>query len=270
MRVPDKRRAGRVRLAAALALWAAFTPAPCLAAEYLPIPGGAFLGVLPAPGQDGAEPVAAFRMREMPVTREEFHAFLLAHPEWRRDRVARVFADSGYLSDWASPVGPGDPGDARRPVTRVSWFAARAFCQSEGARLPTWIEWEFAAAADETRKDARGDPAWRRRILSWYERPGGAPPPRVGGTPNVYGVRDLHGSVWEWVDDFNALLLAEDSRDQNDPDKLRFCGAGALAIRDASSYAMLMRLALLSSLGAADTSANLGFRCVRPMQGNPP
>ena len=121
----------------------------------------------------------------------------------------------------------------------------------------------MAAAADASRRDARSDPAWRERILNWYSRPSNAAVARVGGDANFYGVRDLHGLVWEWVDDFGALLVASDSRDQNDPDRLKFCGAGALNLRDRDNYAVLMRVAMLSALKAADTTVNLGFRCAR-------
>ena len=86
----------------------------------------------------------------------------------------------------------------------------------------------------------------------------------MGSTaPDVHGVQDLHGLVWEWVHDFNALFIAGDSRTQGDPDKLKFCGAGALSVIDRDSYAVLMRIALLSSLNATDTTRTLGFRCVR-------
>ena len=81
----------------------------------------------------------------------------------------------------------------------------------------------------------------------------------------MYGVRDLHGLVWEWVDDFNALLVSPDSRSGADPDKLKFCGAGAISLQDKKNYAVLMRIALLSSIGAADSTSSLGFRCVRPL-----
>jgi formylglycine-generating enzyme required for sulfatase activity len=77
-------------------------------------------------------------------------------------------------------------------------------------------------------------------------------------------VRDLHGVVWEWVDDFNALLVDGDSRTGKDPDKLKFCGAGAINLQDRENYAVLMRVALLSSLNASDSTNSLGFRCVHP------
>jgi formylglycine-generating enzyme required for sulfatase activity len=181
--------------------------------------------------------------------------------------VKSLYADDNYLAHWASETELGPRAPKNSPVTHVSWFAARAFCECEDARLPTWLEWEYAAAADATRADARQDPAWRRRILAWYERPADAALPAVGGAANVFGVRDLHGLVWEWVDDYNALFVAGDSRTQGDADLLKFCGAGAINIIDRDSYAVLMRIALLSSLNAANTTSTLGFRCVRPKEG---
>ena len=149
-------------------------------------------------------------------------------------------------------------------MINVSWFAAQAYCEAQGARLPTWHEWEYAAAADETRRDARDDPAWRERILAWYSRPSSGPLPRAGlQAPNAYGVQDLHGLVWEWIDDFSSLLVSGDNRNQGDADNAKFCGAGALSMDDRENYAVLMRVAMLSSLEARDTTANLGFRCAR-------
>lgn len=244
-----------------------------VAADYVSLPGGRFESVLP----QGAVTIVAtpvdvrpFALRATPVTVGEYAAFLRTHPQWRRDRVASVFADARYLDGWTSAMQPPAAALPDSPLVNVSWFAAKAFCESEEARLPTWIEWEYAAAADEQRRDARSDPAWRRRILAWYERPTHAGRESVGGPANAYGVRDLHGLIWEWVDDFNALFIAGDSRTQGDPDVLKFCGAGAISIIDRDSYAVLMRIALLSSLGAADTTQNLGFRCARPRNGATP
>src|SRR5262245_28534851 len=255
----------------------AFTLALCgglaQAADYVALPGGRFESVLPqgaVPTLSSPVDVKPFALRTTPVTQAEYLAFVQRQPQWQRQRVPALLADRRYLVDWAAPTQSPAQASPASPVVNVSWFAARAFCESEGARLPTWLEWEYAAAADESRRDARSDPAWRRRVLAWYERPASALLPAVGGTPNVYGVRDLHGLVWEWVDDFNALFIAGDSRTQGDPDLLKFCGAGAINIVDRDSYAVLMRIALLSSLGAADTTGSLGFRCARPIQGTSP
>lgn len=241
------------------------------AADYVGLPGGRFESVLPqGPVSTASAPVdlKPFAMRRTPVTVAEFAAFVQAHPEWQRGRAPKVLADARYLQQWGKPLEPGQGLRTDAPVTEVSWFAAKAFCETEDARLPTWLEWEYAAAADATRIDARRDPAWRRQILAWYEKPGGQALEAVGGPPNAYGVSDLHGLVWEWVDDFNALFIAGDSRTQGDPDLLKFCGSGALNIIDRDSYAVLMRIALLSSLNAADTTGALGFRCVRPLEGH--
>jgi formylglycine-generating enzyme len=237
------------------------------AAEYVEVKGGRFESVLPqGPSPTVSSPVnmSSFSIRTKPVTVAEFAAFVQAHPEWRRDHVPSLFAEKRYLLAWASAAQPGEKIRPQSPVTDVSWFAAKAYCESENARLPTWLEWEYVAAADATRRDARGDAAWRRQILSWYERPSDAQLRAVGGKPNAYGVSDVHGLVWEWVDDFNALFIAGDSRTQGDPDLLKFCGAGAINIIDRDSYAVVMRIALLSSLNAADTTSSLGFRCVQP------
>ncbi|MBS0394955.1 MAG: formylglycine-generating enzyme family protein [Proteobacteria bacterium] len=252
-------------LAAAALLAAAAAAAGAAPAS---LPGGEFTPVV-APGPDQKTVrLAPFALDVTPVTNGDYLAFVTLHPEWRRGSVPSLKADSQYLAHWQGPLTPGEGARAEQPVTHVSWFAARAYCAAHAGRLPTWYEWEYAAAADETRGDARADPAFRERILAWYAVPSGRPLPAVGqGPANVYGLRDLHGLVWEWVEDFGGLMVSGDSRNQGDPDKLQFCGAGALAAESREDYPVLMRMALLSSLEASYTTANLGFRCA---YGDPP
>ena len=250
-------------------LFAAIVASAAMAGEaasrYAGLPGGSFKTALRYEDAKGKQVrVAPYALMRTPVTNAQFLAFVQANPEWRRDRVPSVFAEQRYLSHWAGPATLGDKARPDQPVTWVSWFAADAYCQSIGARLPTWSEWEYAAAADERHRDARSDPAWRERILAWYSRPSNTALPRAGlQAPNAYGVQDLHGLVWEWTDDYSSLLVAGDNRDQGDPDKQQFCGAGALSMDDRENYAVLMRVAMLSSLQARDATANLGFRCAR-------
>ncbi|HJY36131.1 MAG TPA: formylglycine-generating enzyme family protein, partial [Steroidobacteraceae bacterium] len=178
-----------------------------------------------------------------------------------RDKVAALFTDDRYLSQWSSPTEPGS-GIRNQPVVRVSWFAASAYCEARAARLPTWYEWEYVAAASGTLPDARRDPAWQQTVLSWYSRSASGPLPDVGRSPpNHYGIQDLHGVIWEWVEDYAGMLVAGDNREQSDADSLRFCGPGALTMEQKENYPTLMRIALLSSMQARYTGAAMGFRC---------
>ena len=236
-------------------------------ADYVKLPGGSFRTALKYEDLKGNMRIAPFALMRKPVTNAEFLVFVRSHPDWRRDRVASVFAEPRYVSHWAGPVTLGPTALPQQPVVQVSWFAAQAYCEAQGARLPTWVEWEYAAAADEVRRDARGDPLWRDRILHWYSQPSNRPLQRAGlQGPNAYGVQDLHGLVWEWTEDFSSLLVDADNRNQGDADKAKFCGAGALSMNDRDHYAVLMRVAMLSSLDAEDTTANLGFRCAKELR----
>ena len=237
------------------------------ATEYVQLPGGNFRTALKYEDRKGDTRIAPFALMRKPVTNAQFLAFVQSRPQWRRDRVAGVFAESRYLSHWAGPSALGPKAQPQQPVVQVSWFAAQAYCESQGARLPTWDEWEYVAAADESRRDARRDPAWRERILRWYSHPSNQALARTGlQAPNTYGVQDVHGLVWEWTEDFSSLLVAADNRNQGDADNAKFCGAGALSMDDRDNYAVLMRVAMLSSLNAEDTTANMGFRCAKDLK----
>lgn len=224
--------------------------------DFVAVRGGSFSSALPA-GAGQAVYVPAFLMQRHPVTNAEFLMFVTANERWRRGAVPAVLADADYLSHWSGPLEPGPAAEASQPVTRISWFAAAAYCEAQQARLPRWDEWEFAAAASAERPDARGNAAWRQQVLEWYAQPAGAALHPVGrGRTNFYGLNDLHGLVWEWVEDFNSLLPAD-----ADPEK--FCGSGAQNLQQKENYAVLMRIALLGSLHGADTGRTLGFRCAR-------
>ncbi|TDR76631.1 formylglycine-generating enzyme family protein [Paludibacterium purpuratum] len=233
------------------------------AAEYRPIPGGEFRTALP-PTDRPTVSLPPYALRALPVTQGEFLAFVRQNPQWRRDRVPALFAARGYLDDWAGPTELGKI-DPQAPVTRVSWYAARAYCASEGATLPSWYQWEFAAAADASRADARDDPAWRQAMLDWYASPQHGALPPVGSDRNVFGIYDLHRLIYEWVEDYNGLFVNSDSRTQGVVQNLETCGAAALSLGDRQNYAILMRIAMLAALDGNDTLGLVGFRCAKPV-----
>jgi len=265
------------RAALAVALTATVAEHAALAADrhdatrppaMVRVPAGAYVPLYAiARGDSGARAavrVGAFAMTVHPITNAEFLAFVREYPEWRRSRVKPLFADGSYLKHWKGDLELGERAPASSPVVHVSWFAARAYLKSRGLRLPTVDEWEYAAAASERRRNAARDPAFLARLRAWYARPTMDPLPSVGSTfRNVYGLRDLHGLVWEWTLDFNSALVTGESRGDSALERSLYCGSGAAGASDFEDYAAFMRYAFRSSLEARYTVANLGFRGVR-------
>lgn len=226
------------------------------------IPSGRFAPLFGLDGTKTDLPVQGFRIDRFPVTRRQYQSFLKRHPEWRADRVQRAYADPRYLQDWKKGAPPARQLDA--PVVNVSWFAASAYCEDAGGRLPTVLEWEYVAAASELKADASRDPEFAARILQWYSRPSGVSATSAVGKahPNFYGVHDLHGLVWEWTEDFNSVFVNGDNRQDGDKSASMVCGSGSVGASSRENYAAFMRYAMRSSLSAAFAQPNLGFRCV--------
>lgn len=198
--------------------------------------------------------VARFSVDRLPVTNGQFLSFVQSYPEWRRSMAKPLFIDSGYLSHWLSDLNV-DAKALNQPVTHVSWFAARAYCASKGMRLLTINEWEYMS--DSTSESSA------KAVLKWYAEPTTSLPPVGRSMPNRFGVVDVHGMIWEWVEDFAAVMVKSDSRSDNGRENQSFCGAGSLSAANPVEYATFMRFAFRSSLKASYTSQNLGFRCGR-------
>lgn len=230
-------------------------------AEMVHVAGGSYL---PLYGSSSARVrVAPFELDRYPVSRSDYLRFVKERPEWRRSRIRAVFAAPGYLRDWAGDLDPGGREAAEHRVTDVSWFAARAYCAWQGKRLPTTHEWEFAALASETERDATREPAFRQRLLELATRRNPAAQPIGSGFRNVYGIEDLHGVGWEWVADFNSTLSSDDSRSGGAQERQLFCAAAAMGTTDPSNYAGFLRFAMRGTLQGSTVTGNLGFRCAR-------
>ena len=103
-----------------------------------------------------------------------------------------------------------DWGRADRPVVNVSWEDAQSYVSwlsretGEAYRLPTEAEWEYAARAGTTTKYSWGNEIGVNRANCYGDNCGDqwkntAP---VGSFPaNAWGLHDMHGNVWEWVQD---------------------------------------------------------------------
>lgn len=207
--------------------------------------------------------VAAFQLDVRPVTNGEFLEFVRMNPKWQRSQVKRLLADERYLAHWAGDL---DPGNARgaQPVTNVSWFAAKAYASWCGKRLPTTAEWEFVAGTGFTLADGAKDAAFQSELARWYSTPSPESLPDAGaGRANLFGVRDLHGLIWEWTSDFNSAMVTGDARGDTGLERQLFCGAGSVGAQDTGNFAAFMRYGFRSSLRAGYTVHNLGFRCAK-------
>ncbi|WP_256013535.1 formylglycine-generating enzyme family protein [Desertivirga xinjiangensis] len=206
--------------------------------------------------------VKTFYMDVHAVTNAQYLEFVKANPIWSRSKVSRLYADAGYLKHWESDFKISrDKKMDNSPVVNVSWFAASAYCKWKGKRLPGLEEWEYAAKAKPDHSDID------KIILNWYSKPNPVTLPNVGSAPsNSYKLQDMHGLIWEWVYDFNSVMLEGDSRSNAELNRNMFCAAGSAGVSDRKNYAAFMRFAFRSSLKANYTVNNLGFRCSKNVE----
>ena len=170
-----------------------------LAGEMVEIPGGTFrMGDLSVSG------VGQFY--ELPVHSVTVPSFWMGKHEVTFSQWDACVADGGCS------YSPGDSGFGRgnRPVINVSWDDIQEFIvwlnarTGGGYRLPTESEWEYAARAGSHGLYSWGDEIGVNRANcdgcgSQWDNTETAP---VGSFPaNAWGLHDVHGNVWEWVED---------------------------------------------------------------------
>ena len=107
-------------------------------------------------------------------------------------------------------------GDPKGPVDQVSWDDAQVFISKLNAmeggqryRLPTEAEWEYAARAGSTTAYSFGNDPKQLGDYAWYRGNSERRTHPVGQKrPNAWGLHDMLGNVWEWVQDWEGRYAA--------------------------------------------------------------
>lgn len=281
--------------------------------RYLGNPNGA-----PSSGADifAAEPEGLVVLSPFAIDADEFSVRDLFQLQLTHKNVPMpvLRGSSGDPDGFCNATGKPEDATNQRPLNCVSFEAARTLCELQMKRLPTEAEWEFAAgnrtletlypwgAADDVCAHAivgrgslpterlGGVAVGRSADCRWPAAgqmlPLGLPRERLADDQNHSGVRDLGGSLAEWVlDGLNAYSRPCWGRDPvlrrwvKDP----LCNpAGSLAAHvrggswvDKTYYANVAQRNVLSK--SFDTTKPLdasyfgtGFRCVRQLAGARP
>jgi formylglycine-generating enzyme required for sulfatase activity len=200
--------------------------------------------------------IQSFALNAREVTNAEFATFVAAKPSWSKDSVSSLQSNGRYLEHW--PEGRPKSGEKDQPVTFITWHAASAYCAWREGRLPTEAEWEYASRAG--RLDAEF-PWGNEMPESRHARWGGSTIQglaNVGSyTPNAFGLYDMAGNVWEFVQD--------GWRDRYDAPIPTGNETARYVIRGGSwqGAAVNLRSRYRDSHSGVGAGPHIGFRCAR-------
>lgn len=208
----------------------ALADAARVADEMVRIPGGSTVigsdRTRPDEGPAFSAVLPAFELDRTPVTVAAFAAFVkrqryITEAERLGGGAVMTFGSGQWRlvpgADWRRPLGPKNAVAASdHPVTQVSWNDASAFCTAAGKRLPSELEFEYAARGAQTTPAGKGEVTGvfrdgRYRANVWTgvfpllnnAKDGYATTSPVGAFGrDALGLSDMAGNVWEWTSDW--------------------------------------------------------------------
>ena len=230
-------------------------------------------------GQEDEKPVHtvyvdAFYMDKYEVTNLEYQQFLLENPRWQKDQIEKKFHNGNYLADWNGNNYP--DGKANHPVTYVSWYAAMAYAQWMGKRLPTEAEWERAARGGLVNVKYPNGNILTAKDANYGSNMRGSTP--VGRYPaNGYGLYDMAGNVYEWcLDEYdeNFYSVAPRENPLSDMNTMDYINKNFTNVNDdrvlrggswfTPSYNA--QVAKRDNNGSILAPTIIGFRCVKDVK----
>lgn len=159
-------------------------------------------------------------------------------------------------------------GDPDRPVEDVSWEDVQEFLtklieleKSTSYRLPTEAQWEYACRAGSKAAYFFGDDANALQNYAWYDANSDEQTHPVGQkSANPWGLHDIYGNVWEWVEDWYGRYSTDAQVSPSGP-----AGGSRRVVRGGgwNDAAELCRSSIRSRYGPGRRGFVLGFRLAR-------
>ncbi len=230
------------------------------------IPPGRFLMGSPEDekGRYGAETqhlvviAKPYYMGKTPITQEQWEAVVSAVPE---EEWKKIFSKHQWPYNGMSPK-PScfSSSGVSAPVECVNWYQCAAFCEKLGCTLSTEAEWEFACRGGSTKRWCFGDDESRLSEYAWYEKNSERhthPVATEGKKSNGFGLYDMHGNVWEWVNDWYDSYPSNSAPDPVGPKSSSIRVSRGGSWYNSASYC---RSANRGYWGPGNRNCNLGFR----------
>jgi serine/threonine-protein kinase len=219
-------------------------------AEMVFIPAGTFtMGDTHGDGESDEKPAHQVRL----------DAFWLDRTEVTNAQFARfVQAGNTAQGNWQQYAS----GKDQHPVVSVTWNDAGAYCRRAGKRLPTEAEWEYAARGADGGKYPWGN-TWEGSRARFGGNRGNETTAPVGSYPtgtSPFGVLDMAGNVWEWVQEWYGPYSSGAVRN---PTGASSEGRRVLLGGSWLNVPWYLRSADRNRLDPAVWSGNIGFRCAQ-------
>lgn len=186
------------------------------------IPAGSYPMGVPVGDRDGGRDeyprhvvdIAAFYIDKYEVTNARYLEFVKA-----TDHRVPQNPKNPTRNLWEGVAIPESLAD--RPVVNVDWADANAYCTWAGRRLPTEAEWEKAAKGNHDWRFPWGNVEPTNKHLNFNQKWIGErtlmPVGSYESGKSPYGVYDMAGNVWEWVNDWYDAKYYEKSPAKNPP-----------------------------------------------------